>query len=287
MSTETGSTHHQNAGRVTTIDPIELSEALSTHSLLLVQVTSAEVYAQAHLPGSVLVTPAELVSGIPPAMGKLPDRDRLVSLFNRIGYRSDSNVIVYDDEGGGWAGRFGWTLDCIGHREWRYLDGGLDAWAASKLQLATGRQQTVTPTDNASLEIDRTPIAEIPDVLAAIKDGSGVVLDVRSKEEHLGLKQASARLGHIPTAVNYDWLLMKDPNNCQTLMPNLKSDLVKIGVDGSKPIITHCQTHHRSGLSYMVGRIHSYRIRAYHGSWAEWGNREDTPITNPSNSSSG
>ncbi|NKC00242.1 MAG: sulfurtransferase [Pseudomonadales bacterium] len=287
MSTESGTSSTQNPGQVTTVDPIELSEILQTQSILLVQVTSAEVFAQAHIPGAVLVTPAELVSGIPPATGKLPDRDRLVSLFDRIGYSTDKDIIVYDDEGGGWAGRFGWTLDCIGHRDWRYLDGGLHAWAASELELAAGGEQTVAPTDNSSLEIDQKPIAEIPDVLAAIEDGSGVVLDVRSKEEHIGLKQASARVGHIPTAVNYDWLLMKDPQNHQILMPNLQSTLTGIGVDGSKPIITHCQTHHRSGLSYMVGRIFGYDIRAYHGSWSEWGNREDTPITNPSDSSGG
>jgi thiosulfate/3-mercaptopyruvate sulfurtransferase len=31
-------------------------------------------------------------------------------------------------------------------------------------------------------------------------------------------------------------------------------------------------------LSYMVGRLLGMEIRAYHGSWSEWGNREDTPI---------
>ena len=267
---------------VTLVEAPDLAAEIGNDGLLLVQVTSAEVFLQAHLPGAVLVTPADLVCGIPPATGKLPDHEQLVALLDRIGYSADRDIVVYDDEGGGWAGRFGWTLDCIGHRSWRYLNGGLQAWVGAGQDLATGQQNSVTPTDNSDISIDSSPVAEIPDVLAAIEDGSEAILDVRSHEEYMGLRQASARLGHIPTAVNFDWLRMKDPNNAQKLLPDLAAQLADIGIDGSRPVITHCQTHHRSGLSYMVGRLFGYEIRAYHGSWSEWGNRDDTPIDNPS-----
>ncbi|MDG1207545.1 MAG: sulfurtransferase, partial [Pseudomonadales bacterium] len=40
----------------------------------------------------------------------------------------------------------------------------------------------------------------------------------------------------------------------------------------------HCQTHHRSGLTYLIGKILGFDIRAYDGSWAEWGNDPTTPI---------
>ncbi len=269
------------AGIVTVVEAQNLAEELKTDHCLLIQVTSLEVYQQAHLPGAVLVLPAELVSGVPPASGRLPERDRLITLFNRIGLTSASKVVVYDDEGGGWAGRLGWTLDVIGHRNWRYLNGGLQAWAATGLQMTQGQPAPVVPSDNANLVIDESPIAEIADVLAASAGTDTAIWDVRSIEEYLGQKQTAARAGHIPGAVNYDWLLLKDPNNAQRLVENLDDILTQLGIHADQSIITHCQTHHRSGLSYMVGRILGRNIRAYHGSWSEWGNREDTPIENP------
>ena len=63
------------------------------------------------------------------------------------------------------------------------------------------------------------------------------------------------------------------------LIKNAEALLQEHGIVRSKNIITHCQTHHRSGLTYMVARILGFpRIRAYHGSWSEWGNQPDTPI---------
>ena len=269
-------------GEVTLIEAQALADSLAAGKApLLIQVTAAALYNQAHLPDARLVTPEELVCGIPPATGKLPDREHLIALFNRLGRTPDSDIIVYDDEGGGWAGRFGWTLDCIGHRRWRYLNGGLHAWAAAGLTLQSGQPPAVISSDNANLSIDPAPIGEIPDILAAIDHCSSVILDVRSAEEYRGERRAAARVGHIPGAVNYDWLLMKDFDDHQRLKADLQNELAAIGVDGNKPIITHCQTHHRSGLSYMVGRLFGYDIRAYHGAWSEWGNREDTPIETP------
>ena len=53
--------------------------------------------------------------------------------------------------------------------------------------------------------------------------------------------------------------------------------LADLGINESQKIVTHCQSHHRSGFTYLVGKTLGFDIRGYHGSWSEWGNHPDTP----------
>ncbi len=246
---------------------------------LLVHVAPEPVFLAAHIPGALHVSPEALVSGLPPAPGRLPPVARLNALFSSIGYTREREIIAYDDEGGGWAGRFLWTLEVIGHSRWRYLNGGIHAWAAASGALATGPAEA-PPRTEVSVAINTNSIAEAEDVLAAIGADDTVIWDVRSREEYVGERVTAKRRGHIPSAVHLDWLALKDPADHQRLVPDLPGLLAAQGITPDKAVITHCHTHHRSGLSWLVARMLGYpSVRAYHGSWSEWGNRGDLPVT--------
>lgn len=259
------------------LEPEDLGE-LPRSDIMLIHVADAAAYRQAHLPGALLVEPRELVSGQPPAPGSLPELPRLEALFARLAYTPGARIVVYDDEGGGWAGRFIWTLDIIGHRHWSYLNGGIHAWSAAGRPLEGGPGQDPRPT-TVALTVDRQPIAELADLLAAVNDPGQVIWDVRSAAEYRGEKSGSRRAGHIPGAVNLDWLQLKDPARDLRLTLDLAGLLEAHGITRDKALITHCQSHHRSGLSYLAARLLNMpEVRAYPGSWAEWGSRDDTPV---------
>lgn len=245
--------------------------------LLIVDVGAADRYARAHIPGAVLVTPAELVDGGAPAPGKLPSTDRLQELFSRIGLTPETLVVAADDEGGGWAGRLIWTLEVIGHERWKVLDGGVHAWHDAGLPMT--REPPDRAASDALVRIDRTPIAEAGDVLEASRSGSALIWDARSPEEYRGERVSAARGGHVPGAVNLDWLELIDRDRSLRLREDVELLLGDRGIDFTAPIITHCQSHHRSGLTWLVARLLGNRaVRGYHGSWSEWGNRDDLPV---------
>lgn len=258
--------------------PEQLAQ-LSPTNVLLVDVGDPQRYAQAHIPDAVHVSPRELMTGTPPAPGRLPDTRQLSELFSRLGLTPDTLVVAYDDEGGGWAGRFIWTLEVIGHSHWAYLDGGLHAWQASGQPLSNKpvepvrREQTVTLHD--------TVIASAEDILAHLQadDDSMLIWDARSPEEYRGEKVVAQRGGHIPGAINVDWLELMDRQRDLRLREDLAEYLAARGITADKSIVTHCQTHHRSGLTWLAARLLGLpRPKAYPGSWSEWASREDTPV---------
>ncbi|MDZ4191251.1 MAG: rhodanese-like domain-containing protein, partial [Pseudomonas sp.] len=105
------------------------------------------------------------------------------------------------------------------------------------------------------------------------------IWDVRGADEYRGEKLSSARGGHIPGATHFEWTAGMDPQRGMRIRTDIAEVLQGLGITPDKEVITHCQTHRRSGFSYVVAKALGYpRVKAYAGSWSEWGNLPDTPI---------
>lgn len=261
------------------IEAQALADRLEDTQLLIVHVASEQSYANGHVPGAVHLAPAALVSGVKPATGSLPNTAQLSEVFSALGLSAARHLVAYDDEGGGWAGRLLWTLDMLGHDRYSYLNGGIHAWLAANLPLQSAAQQPRPTVYEANITTE--PRAELDFILQNLNAPDFAVWDARSKEEYDGSKVFAQRGGHIPGAVWYEWTdLMDRQANLRLLDLNaIRATLAERGLTPDKTIVTHCQTHHRSGLTYLVARLLGYpAIRAYDGSWSEWGNRNDTPI---------
>lgn len=264
------------------LEPAELDAMLRGGTAMPVGVVEEGAFRAGHIPGSVQVPPRELMGGARPAVGRLPDAARLEALCSRIGLGPDRHVVAWDDEGGGWAGRLVWTLDAVGHRRRSFLNGGLAAWAGAGLPLARDAVPPA-PSPPRAVTLRREVMADLDEVRGCIGRDDCVIWDARSAGEYLGTRSTALRNGHIPGAVHLDWLELVDRDDGMRLRPleSLRRRLESLGVAAGKRVITHCHTHHRSGLSYLVGRALGLDIRAYDGSWSEWGNRTDTPVEGP------
>ncbi|WP_456267844.1 sulfurtransferase [Kushneria sp. AK178] len=268
------------AGFPRIIEPRTLSEHLEAPDLLIIDVpANAQSYRDGHVPGAVFLDHRRLLSGQSPVANDVPDEAALSTLFSELGLTPHTHVVLYDDEGGGWAGRLAWTLTLLGHDRWSYLNGGIHAWRGDNLPVTT--EETVPAPSRFEARIERPElIIRRDELLERLEDPGLAIWDARSPDEYDGLKGNNQRLGHIPGAVNLEWTSTMDRNQQLRLrdLSELVGELVAMGIDAQSEIVTHCQSHHRSGLTWMIGHALGYNIRAYPGSWQEWGNRDDTPI---------
>jgi thiosulfate/3-mercaptopyruvate sulfurtransferase len=268
------------------IEPAALAERLGGDDQQIVFVGDEARYAQAHIAGATCIPYQDLIASRPPAGGVLPDAGHLAPVLGEAGIRPGVQVIAYDASGNGAASRLLWTLDCLGHTEWSLLDGGLPAW------LDEG-QAVVTGAGDARIDGPPYPVgqtggtarADADYIEAHLDSPDVVVLDARSPGEYRGEVPRAARSGHIPGAVNREWTDDVDPQRHGRLRPAhiLAGEYAALGVTPDREVITHCQTHHRSALTYVVLRWLGFdRVRGYDGSWSEWGNDPARPVTGPS-----
>ena len=269
------------------LDCESLLERLGDSALRLIDLSTEARHVAGHLPGAIHVPMAETQSGVPPAPGDLPDERRLEFLARRLDLHSDSVIVAYDDEGGGWAGRFIWIMQCMGFAHCHILDGGLVAWQAGGHPLEQGHVRShpeASQAHPAGVQIDSTALTacrvDMQDVLMRLQQGQLQVWDARSPDEFCGHRQLARRNGHIPGAVNYEWTRCMDTRRHLQLRPlgEIRDELEGLGLQLDREIITHCQSHHRSGLTWAVGKALGLDIKAYPGSWYEWGNHPDTPV---------
>ena len=262
------------------LTPGDIRNHAGTAPLLLVDLGDAEAYEQGHIPGAVHLPFPTLIRQDPPAMGLLPDEASLSQTLSSIGLTPKTHVVAYDHDGGGRASRLVWTLHALGHDACSMLDGGIAAWAAAQLPL---EQTPVTPTpSNYQARIQRPEVmADKEFLLEHLNDDDVLVVDSRSPAEYDGSDRRAARGGHIPGAVNLNWIETKDPERQGRLLSDaeLRARLTALGITPERDIVTHCQTHHRSSHTYVVLKHLGYpRVRGYAGSWSEWGNDPDVPI---------
>ena len=265
------------SGLALVIEPRDLLARLNTPELIVVDLTSVARYESGHIPGARFVDPKRTQLGQPPAPGLLPTLHSLEALFGELGHNPNAVYVVYDDEGGGWAGRFIWLLDVIGHKAYHYLDGGIHAWIAEGYSLST----EVPPAVGGPVELTLhdEPIATREYLQSRLGAADLAIWDARSAAEYAGEKVLAAKGGHIPGAKNFEWTAGMDKSRNLRIRTDMAQILKDLGITPDKEVITHCQTHHRSGFTYLVAKSLGYpRVKGYAGSWGEWGNHPDTPV---------
>jgi thiosulfate/3-mercaptopyruvate sulfurtransferase len=254
------------------ISPTELMKKIEKPDLILVDSRSYKEYSEGHIPGAVNLDFFYYHWSDTSKNGIKAFEKQMENLLSFLGVTKDKTVIFYDEVSGMSAARGVWTLLYFSHVNTFMLDGGFKKWKT--LDLPTETKTNGFKPSKFSGKINKEIIAGYEYINKKI--GKIKLLDARSKDEYDGVTIRAARKGHIPTAVNIDWIL--NIKNDGTMKSS--EELTKMyNFPKDDEIVTYCQGGYRAANSFLALKILGFKnVKVYLGSWGEWGNKLDLPI---------
>ncbi|WP_101477749.1 sulfurtransferase [Candidatus Nitrosotalea bavarica] len=254
------------------ISPNELLKKIEKPDLILVDSRSYKDYLEGHIPGAVNLDFFYYHWSDTSKDGINAFEKQMENLLSFLGVTNNKTVVFYDEISGMSAARGVWTLMYFSHPNTFMLDGGFKKWKS--LGLVTETKTNGFKPEKFSGKINKDVIAGYEYINKKI--GKIKLLDARGKDEYNGVTIRAARKGHIPTAINIDWML--NVNDDGTMKSN--EDLAKTyNFSKDDEIITYCQGGYRAANSFVALKLLGFKnVKVYLGSWGEWGNKLDLPI---------
>ena len=239
-----------------------------------------------HIPGAFYADlDKDLASPVTPESGRhpLPEPEIFAARLGGWGVNPATRVIVYDDVGGGIAGRLWWLLRWAGHEKASLLDGGLPAWEEAGLPLDAGQPELASaryPVKPGSM-----PVISTAEVQSSVGTGELCLLDARAPKRFEGIHEPIDPVaGHVPGAVNLPYNECIDDAGRFLDAGELQSILQeRLGAGDQEAVactcgsgVTACHIVFAMELAGLVpDQMETPAL--YVGSWSEWIRSEDRP----------
>ena len=241
------------------------------------QSAGLNTYMQAHIKGAVFADVHDDLSGPPTTdQGRhpLPTPAALNALFSRLGIARQSQVIIYDNAAGCFAGRLWWLLRYMGHATVAVLDGGRQAWQQAGLTMVAG-EETNKPTifqgtarKQRLVTVDQVPKAKL-------------LVDSRAPARYRGEIETLDKIaGHIPGAVNHYWKNNLDELGCFKPPSHLRQDFSTLfGTTAPQDVVFYCGSGVTACHNLLAVAHAGFESPClYAGSWSDWCSDPARPV---------
>jgi len=242
---------------------------------VIIDTRSFSEYKNGHIPGAINVDLFQL-HWFDTSKRGIKDFNRQTRiLLSRIGIQGRSHVIFYDNVSGISAARGVWLLLYFSHKKAAMLDGGFEKWKKEgySIEVKTNPLQYSEFKGRINYKI----LATAKEIKGSLNKKNVSIVDARSTKEYDGSDVRAVSRGHIPSAINIDW-----ENNIENGVFKSSSKLSRIYlvVPKKSQIITYCQGGYRAANTFLVLKLLGYdNVKMYLGSWGEWGNKLDLPVS--------
>ncbi len=201
----------------------------------------------------------------------LPDFAFLAKKLGTWGIANNSQVVVYDDVGGAFAGRLWWLLRCLGHDKVAVLDGGIQHWQKQGFSLTTNlpsiKATTFRPYTTTGLWLNASQVQN------NLAKKTICLIDARTPERYRGEQEPIDPVaGHIPQALNRAFQLNLDNQGLFLSADRLGNQFKQlIGTTPPEQVVHYCG----SGVTAchnLLAMEHADLTdsKLYAGSWSEW-----------------
>lgn len=250
-----------NSGKITT-DVDSLRSEIRDKSVRVIDVRREDDYKQDHIPSSVNLPLASLLSDDSP--------DRVQKLIQSMGIDDETHVVVYDDTFGALASRVAWTLEYLGHSDVTLLETTYSNWKSLGLEHDSDVPEVQNREHSVNLQSD---ILATSDYLESAKERDDVIL-IDNRERLNFLEQ------HIPGAISLPYRTLASKDKILRSKEDMKRLLENRGIMGNSEIITYCgSVGTLSGLAYYALKSADLpNAKLYVRSFKEWKNLEKPTV---------
>lgn len=238
------------------MDADSLRSLLRDNSIRVIDVRRKEDYKKDHIPKSVNLPLADLLSDDTP--------ERVLKIAQSLGIDDQTPVVTYDDTFGALASRVAWTLQYLGHSNVSLLEMTYSQWKALGLETDANEPSIGTKTHSITLKPE---IMATADYLEKAKENKNVtVIDNRERLNYLEQ--------HIPGSINIPYRTLASEDKILRPKDELKRLLQNRGVSDDAEVITYCgSVGTLSGLAYYALKyIDHPNVKLYVRSFKEWKN---------------